>query len=262
MARNREATAQIAPTAVGDAIFHGVAQVVRAAYSMLLSKSFEGVEHLRRDQGFIVVANHVTELDPLTVAYPVYLQGSIPRFLAKDSLFRVPGLGWLLRTTAQIPVARGSMDAKKSLETARAVIDSGGAVIIYPEGTLTTDPDLWPMTGRVGAARLALATGAPVIPVAHWGDQEFLPPYAKKPNLLPRHRVQVSVGQPLALDDLAPADRTVEPSHEVLVEATERMMSAITALLEPLRKERAPEGRWDPRARRRVVRGNENEQGL
>ena len=57
--------------------------------------------------------------------------------------------------------------------------------MIYPEGTLTRDPDLWPMTGKSGAARIALATGCPVIPVGQWGAQEILPPYAKKPRPLP-----------------------------------------------------------------------------
>ena len=56
----------------------------------------------------------------------------------------------------------------------------GECVVVYPEGTLTRDPDLWPMTGKSGAARIALETGCPVIPVGQWGAQELLPPYAKQ----------------------------------------------------------------------------------
>lgn len=240
------------PTRAGDALFHVAATVVRAVYSLALRKSWSGEEHLRRDGGYIVVANHVTEVDPLTVAYPVYRSGTIPRFLAKESLFRVPVLGALLRATAQIPVYRGSMDANRSLKAARAVVDAGGAVIIYPEGTLTRDPDLWPMAGRTGAARLALATGAPVIPVAHWGDQELLPPHASRPRLLPRKSVRTLIGAPLELSDLVGEDRTQHVDRAVLTETTERMMSAITQLLEQLRGESAPPGRWDPRQGRRV----------
>lgn len=242
----------IRPTRTGDALFHLAATGVRAVYSLLMTKSWSGTEHLRREGGYIVVANHVTEIDPLTVAYPVYKAGTIPRFLAKESLFRVPALGWLLRETAQIPVFRGSMDANRSLEAARAVVDAGGAVIIYPEGTLTRDPELWPMQGRTGAARLALATGAPVIPMAHWGDQEFLAPKATKPSLFPRKHVRTLVGPPLDLSDLAADSRTGHVGRQALAEATERMMGAITGLLEQVRGEQAPAGRWDPRQNRRV----------
>ena len=236
--------------------------VSREAANLLLLKplvwrltdvTVHGVANLDSlDGAYIVVANHVTEVDPLTVAYPVYRSGTIPRFLAKESLFRVPVLGALLRATAQIPVYRGSMDANRSLKAARAVVDAGGAVIIYPEGTLTRDPDLWPMAGRTGAARLALATGAPVIPVAHWGDQELLPPHASRPRLLPRKSVRTLIGAPLELSDLVGEDRTQHVDRAVLTETTERMMSAITQLLEQLRGESAPPGRWDPRQGRRV----------
>lgn len=250
-AREHAADEPFAPSRSGDLLFHGVAVVVKSLYSAVLSKRWRGTEHLRRREGYIVVANHVTELDPVTVAYPVYNRGTIPRFLAKEGLFRVPVLGWVLRRTSQIPVPRGSMDARKSLAAARAVVDAGGAVIIYPEGTLTRDPELWPMMGRTGAARLALETGAPVIPVAHWGDQEFLPPKATRPRLFPRKRVEVLVGTPIDFSDLLPGEGE-HLSRRALGEVTERMMREITALLEQLRGEQAPAGRWDPRAGARV----------
>jgi 1-acyl-sn-glycerol-3-phosphate acyltransferase len=63
---------------------------------------------------------------------------------------------------------------------------AGACVIVYPEGTATRDPDLWPMVGKTGAARLALTTGAPVISIAHWGAQDILPYGSKKPKLWPR----------------------------------------------------------------------------
>lgn len=241
----------VAPDRAGDLLFRGLATVVRGIYSAAISKEITGHENLPGSGGYIVVANHITEIDPVTVAYPVYTHGTIPRFLAKDSLFRVPVLGYFLTKTAQIPVSRGSMDAKKSLDSARAVIKAGGAVLIYPEGTLTRDPDLWPMAGRTGAARLALATGAPVLPLAHWGDQELLPPRARRPHLFPRKKARVRIGRPIDFSDLVSPEGG-RPSREALEQATERMMGAVTSLLEDLRGQKAPAGRWDPRRNERV----------
>lgn len=193
-----------------------------------------------------MVANHITEIDPITVAYPLFVRGVLPRFLAKDSLFRVPVLGWLMRQCAHIPVARGSAQAAKSLDVAQAVLSSGGAVLIFPEGTLTKDPELWPMTGKSGAARLALETGAPVYPIAHWGDQDFLPQYGKPRFSLRRKKVSIVVGDPIDWSDLL-EDR--EPgahySHDELTAVTNRMLDQITGLLEDLRGEKAPAGRWN-----------------
>jgi 1-acyl-sn-glycerol-3-phosphate acyltransferase len=126
----------------------------------------------------------------------------------------------------------------------REVLDEGGAVIIYPEGTLTRDPALWPMRGRTGAARLALQTGAPVIPVAHWGANELLPRYAKRPSLFPRKTAHVTAGPPVDLSEFSglPITRTV------LEAATNRIMDSITALLAEVRGEAAPAVRWDPSA--------------
>ena len=254
-ARSEREEQPFAPTRSGDALLHVAATLTRGLYSLVLSKEWRGAERLRREGGYIVVANHMTEMDPLTIGYPVYAHGTMPRFLAKDSLFRAPGLGWLLRQISQIPVPRGSMDARKSLAAARAAVEAGSAVIIYPEGTLTRDPDLWPMTGRTGAARLALETGAPVIPVAHWGDQELLPPKATRPRPFPRKRAKVLVGEPIDFSDLLDPEEGGHVSRRVLEQVTERMMGEITSLLEQLRGERAPAGRWDPRVGARVETG-------
>ena len=79
---------------------------------------------------------------------------------------------------------------------------AGECVVVYPEGTITRDPDLWPMAGKSGAARIALATGCPVIPIGQWGAQDLLAPYAKKPDLFPRKPVTMKVGDPVDLSDL------------------------------------------------------------
>ena len=109
-------------------------------------------------------------------------------------------------------------------------VDHGECVVVYPEGTLTRDPDLWPMTGKTGAARIALATGAPLIPLGIWGPQEVLPPYERKFRILPRKTMHVLAGPPVDLSDLV--DRGVDT--ETLRAATDRLMAAITGLVEQL----------------------------
>ena len=83
----------------------------------------------------------------------------------------------------------------------------GECVVVYAEGTLTRDPDLWPMAGKTGAARIALATGCPVLPMAAWGPQDLLAPYGKRPHLLGRATMQVTVGPPVDLADLSGSGR-------------------------------------------------------
>lgn len=224
--------------------FAMVAGVARPVLNLLMRRDWRGTERLPRDTGFIVCPNHVTEIDPLVVGHFLYNQRIMPRYLAKESLFRVPVLGTALRSTRQVPVARTGGKAGASLEVAREVIDAGGALIIYPEGTLTRDPDLWPMRGRTGAARLALETGAPVVPVVHWGAQEVLPRYGRRISLFPRRKVTVLAGDPVDLSDL----RGQPVTRKVLDEATDRIMATVTELVGQLRGEQPPAERWDPAA--------------
>ncbi len=194
--------------------------------------------------GAIVVANHISHVDPVTFAHFMWDHGRLPRYLAKAALFDVRVLGWLLRNMGQIPVHRETSDASQAFSSAVAAVREGQAVIVYPEGTLTRDPDLWPMVGRTGAARIALSTGAPVVPVAQWGAQRLLFPYATRPHLCPPTRVLMKVGDPVDLGDL----RARPLGPETIREATDRIMAAITALLEDLRGEPAPPRRFDPRS--------------
>lgn len=202
------------------------------------------LERVPREGAFILAPNHVSHLDVVVMGWLLYRSGRAPRFLAKASLFTVPGLGWVLRLMGQIPVERKKGAGGPSLEKAAALINQGLGVIVYPEGTLTRDPALWPMRGRIGAARLALEHGIPVIPAAHWGVQEILPRYAKRlRGGFPRKRVVSIVGDPVDLSRWA--GRT---DPEAFAEATEAIMEAITALLAELRGESPPAERWDPAA--------------
>jgi 1-acyl-sn-glycerol-3-phosphate acyltransferase len=204
--------------------------------------------------GCIVVLNHISHIDPLLAAHFVYDHGRLPRYLAKSGLFKNKALAGFLTAAGQIPVERLSRSAVGAYDAAVAAVRNGECVVVYPEGTLTRDPDLWPMVGKSGAARIALETGCPVIPVGQWGAQEVLPPYAKKPRLFPRKHIAMKAGDPVDLSDLVAQPRTAE----VIAEATARIMAAVVGLVEELRGETAPAERYDPRKTGVRQTGNPN----
>jgi 1-acyl-sn-glycerol-3-phosphate acyltransferase len=220
-----------------------VATVVRRPMMVLTRRDWQGGNNLPASGGCVVAVNHVSEFDPLPFAHFVYDNGRIPRFLGKAEVFKVPIAGRILASAGQIPVYRLTSDAAQAFSAAVAAVEKGECVIVYPEGTLSRDPGLWPMAGRSGAARIALTTGCPVIPCAQWGPQEVLAPYGRRPRLFPRKLMRVRAGPPVELDDL----RGQELTTELLIEATERIMVAITGLLEQIRGEQAPVERFNPR---------------
>lgn len=200
-------------------------------------------ERIPAHGGAIIAINHISKIDPLMLAHLLYNHGRLPRFLAKDGLFRIKVLGWFLRAAGQIPVARAGDDAASAFAAAVAAVRDGECVIFYPEGSITRDPDGWPMRGKTGAARVALAADAPVIPIGQWGAQNTLPAYSGKLSVLPRHVAHYNVGNPVELDDL----RGKEITTEVLHEATDRIMAAITELVAEIRDLEPPTERFDPR---------------
>lgn len=228
--------------------------IVKSAFFSTTSRTWIDGEKIPPTGGCIVVFNHISHVDPLLAAHFVYDHGRLPRYLAKSGLFKNKALGGFLLAAGQIPVERLSRTAVGAYDAAVAAVRAGECVVVYPEGTLTRDPDLWPMTGKSGAARIALETGCPVIPVGQWGAQELLPAYARKPDLFPRKRIVMKAGDPVDLSDLVAEPRT----PEVINQATDRIMAALTSLVAELRGEKAPTERFD--VRRMGVRqiGNPN----
>jgi 1-acyl-sn-glycerol-3-phosphate acyltransferase len=200
-------------------------------------------EKIPSSGGCLVVFNHISHIDPLLAAHFVYDHGRLPRYLAKSGLFKNRYLAGFLTAAGQIPVERLSRTAIGAYDAAVTAVRNGECVVVYPEGTLTRDPQLWPMVGKTGAARIALETGCPVIPVGQWGAHEVLAPYAKKPDLFPRKTVTMKAGDPVDLSDLVAKPRT----PEVINEATRRIMAALVDLVADLRGETAPSERYDPR---------------
>jgi len=218
--------------------------IVEPLLLVFTKRRWSGGENLPATGGCVVASNHVSHVDPFTFAHFVYDWGRLPRFLAKAAVFDVPLGGRLVRGAGQIPVYRLSADASLAFSAAVDAVRKGECVVVYPEGTITRQPEMWPMTGRTGAARIALTAGVPVIPVAQWGPNHILAPYAKRPRLLPRKTIYVSAGAPVDLDDL----RSKPLTPAVLREATDRIMDEVTRLLEGIRGGQAPAVRFDPRA--------------
>lgn len=218
------------------------------------SRTWLGGENIPAAGGCVVAPNHLSHIDPLITAHFVYDHGRLPRYLAKSSLFRNRALGGFLTAAGQIPVERLTRTAVGAYDAAVQAVREGECVVVYPEGTLTRDPDLWPMCGKTGAARIALATGCPVIPVGQWGVQELLAPYAPRPDLFPRKHVTVEAGPPVDLADLAEQPNR----NEAVRVATDRIVAAITDIVAGLRGEEAPVDRYDPKATGVRAIGNPN----
>lgn len=210
-----------------------------------LRRDWHGTEHLAHPGGIILAANHISWFDPLAIAYVAWENDRPPRFLAKEGLFDTPVVGPIIKNAGQIPVYRESKEAVESVRAAIAAVEAGECVVVYPEGTITRDPNLWPMSAKTGAARIALATRAPLLPVAQWGSHEVMRPYRKELHLVPPKTIHVSIGDPIDLTDLY--DRPMDAA--TLKTATDRLMDAITVQLEQLRGEQAPAERmvWQRR---------------
>jgi 1-acyl-sn-glycerol-3-phosphate acyltransferase len=215
---------------------------LRPLLFLITRRDWQGVENLPQ-RGFIAAANHVTEVDPLTLAHFLYDQGRAPKITAKASLWKVPVLGTALSRTGMIPVHRGTAGAAQALVDSTARLEEGECVVFFPEGTLTRDPDGWPMMGKTGVARLALTSRAPVVPIGQWGAHRLLAPYGKLFKPVPPKHVGVHAGPPVDLDDLY--ERPLDAA--TLREATERIMTAITVQVEQIRGEKAPAERYDMR---------------
>lgn len=226
-------------------VFWVLASLVLPLWSCMVRYRFTPGSRLPPKGPFILSPNHYSEIDPIAMGGAIWHLGRLPRFMAKASLFKVPVFGWLLRVSGQIPVQReGAVRASAGnpMGAAAELIRREAAVIVYPEGTLTRDPDLWPMRGKSGAVRLALETGIPLIPAAHWGTQKLMPRYGKGIHPFPRKTIEVAIGEPLDLSKFK--DHDID--QKTVNEATRMLMAEITGLLAGLRGENPPAELWDP----------------
>jgi len=208
--------------------------------SVLFKLRYRHPERVPPSGPVLLVANHVSILDPMACARLVFDAGRIPNFLAKESLFK--GLaGTILRSAGQIPVARYSADARGSVSAAQEALREGRVIVIYPEGSVTRDPDWWPMQARTGVARLALTTDAAVVPVAQWGPHRVHDYHTKKWRLRLRAPADYLVGEPVDLSELRAEVRAGRPlTTDLLREVTDLIMARIRDQLGELRGEQPP----------------------
>jgi 1-acyl-sn-glycerol-3-phosphate acyltransferase len=216
--------------------------VLRPLIAILIRNKWEGTENIPRKGPVIFAPNHMSYVDWGTDALFFQANGRYPTFMIKASAFKVKIIGPVLYKAGQLPVHRGRTDAGLVLKQAEEALKNGEAVIVYPEGTATRDPDLWPMVAKTGVARLALKTGAPVIPVAHWGTHDILPYGSTKPKFFPRKTVRTVAGHPVDLSKWSGGRLTAT----TLREATTAIMADVTALVGQLRAEEPPALAHDP----------------
>jgi 1-acyl-sn-glycerol-3-phosphate acyltransferase len=216
----------------------------------MMKRDWHGQENFPPEGGMILAANHLSYMDIFAMSLYSYQAGRYPVFLAKSTLFDIPVLGAIIRKLGQLPVYRNATNAALVLRDAEAGIRNGACVLFYPEATVTRDPAQWPMVAKTGAARLALTTGAPVVPVAHWGAQEILPYHSFRPRLVPRKTVHMLAGPPVDLSAFQGQPLT----SQVLHEATKAIMKDITGLLAQLRGETPPAEPYHPAVERRKAR--------
>ncbi len=217
---------------------------LRPPLSVMTRRDYQGLENLPKEGGFVIAANHNSHLDPILLARFLLDVRIVPRYLAKEGLFKHKITGPILRGADQIPVARYSGSAADALVHTEAALREGKSVVIYPEGTITRDPEAWPMSGRTGAVRAALATGVPIIPVCQSGAQDVLWPYTRKVRVFPRHTYSIRVGPPLDLSMYEGKPVTEELLHE----ATDRLMDTLTDMMIEIRGTRPTKPRVDVHA--------------
>lgn len=195
---------------------------LRAVAACMTWVRVEGLENLPHDGPVLVISNHASNADGmLLMAYVVPKMGRPMRWLGKEEALRWPLLGWGMRQNGVFGVRRGAGDLE-AFKLAKSVLDEGGVLTIFPEGTRSPDGALH--DAKEGATVLAVRSAAPILPIAIVGSQRFWP----KGKLLPRpgRRMTVRVGKPFTLTMPRGGDR-----HESLRLATVELMSHVAELL-------------------------------
>ena len=210
---------------------------------LITKRTWLNVEKIPKSGPVVFYSNHVSYIDAFVFAHYLFENGRAPRFIGKEAVFRIPVFGWILYKAEQIPVKRESNSAAVALSEAISALKMGHAIGIYPEGTLTRDQNLWPMSGKTGAVRLALAADAPLIPVAQWGDHKILAPYSKILKIFPPKPISLMCGDPIDLSKwLGKEDDPV-----AMEEATNYAMRILADMVGQLRNEPAPSQLFDLR---------------
>jgi 1-acyl-sn-glycerol-3-phosphate acyltransferase len=215
-----------------ESIYHLTRSLVIPALGAWFRFHIQGIDNVPKKGPAILALNHISYLDPLAAAYAVDRAGRRPRFLAKAELFDDRRIAWVLKGTGQILVRRGTRDAPMALDHALGALARGEVVVVFPEGTVTTDPELKPMRPKSGTARLALQSGAPLIPAAVWGTANVWPKgrYSKR-WWPPRQDILMRIGQPLHIDGAAASTEAWDAAGRELMDAIGELVASLKPLL-------------------------------
>jgi len=174
-------------------------------FRILVQVRYRGLANVPKTGPALLVSNHISHVDPILLGMMIGDALRLPCLIGKQELFD-SFLGPAVRGIGQIPVKRGGGSAAL-VETATQALRDGKVLGIMAEGTITKDPEGWPMPAKTGAALIALANpGVPVIPVTQWGVQKSFDFYRKDLKWLRRTKHRILIGEPL---EIGP-DATVE----------------------------------------------------
>ena len=224
----------IIPAPEATARFKLIAAPLQAFERLVSRVHVQGVANIPKNGPVIVVANHTVHIDAITLGSAIYRAGRQPCFVAGSDFFDSPVLGDVLHAVGAVPAYREGPKTKDSLNGFSDALACGKVLVIFPEGTFTRDPQLWPMRGKTGIARLHLQyPEIPIIPVAHWGNEALIDPWTARPNfraLISRARLDVVIGKPLRIQ-IPQGDEYAQ-----LTAITAQVMQGIEDLLVPLRR--------------------------
>ena len=201
--------------------------------------TLEGLENIPREGPGILAFNHIAYLDPLAAAFAVDKVGRVPRFLAKAELFDDKRIAWILKGAKQIEVRRGTRTAPMALDKAVDALRRGELIVIFPEGTITTDPELRPMAAKSGAARLSLLSGVPIIPAAIWGTQNIWAKGYRK-HWAPRQDVVIRVGEPIPPQGNPETRQSWERLGERVMDEISRLQASLIPAVQDRRRPKRP----------------------
>jgi 1-acyl-sn-glycerol-3-phosphate acyltransferase len=170
--------------------YYVVRTIVRSLWTVMFRPIIRGAEHIPVDGPIVIAPVHRSNVD---FALAVFVTPRKTFFMAKDSLWKVPVLRWLISTMGAFPVKRGTAD-RESLDVARQILRDRQPLVLFPEGTRQSGPQVTEL--HMGAAFIAHATGAQIVPVGIAGTEEVMPKGAKFPR---PHRISIVVGEPIAV---------------------------------------------------------------
>jgi 1-acyl-sn-glycerol-3-phosphate acyltransferase len=211
--------------ALSDAYFRTIGRAL-VRLNPMWSVTVEGREHLEFGGPFVIVVNHQSLADLIVMCFLDHRT----KFLGKASLFKLPIFGWMLRIAGEVSVERGVRDSgAKALRELRNWLARGVSVCLFPEGTRSKDASIAPF--KLGAFKLAIEAGAPILPVVLSGAASLLP----KNSLIFDQRADIRAR---VLSPYSTRGRSIEDTEAVAAEVRTRMMAAL-AELEGERKEQA-----------------------